>query len=201
MSKTMGLSVNAVAWVFTLLLSTLPPYASVAQEANHRVLGSLFGQVRDASGAAIANASLRLIDRSGTAVSATRTNEAGSYLFASVPIGKYTLKVSVAGFKTFQESVEIQSNAPSCQQCHAATEQTSRKDVVLETGSVTVTSVSEPVYNALLSPTTKGENSHLIDGQLTTLKFFIGPHDAKSALELPLWTVNPRFWNKSKTFH
>jgi|GEM_PF-5830663 len=176
--------VKRLALAFILFLMTISLCLS-AQEREHPVLGSLSGQVQDASGAAVAHASLELINSGGLVVATAQTNESGSYVFVAVPIGKYKLKANVTGFKTFQDSVEI------------GVGQTSRKDVILDIGSCTMTvtvcaSLPEPVYNAVFSPTAKNDNSHLIDGQLTKLKFFIGLHDTKSALKLPLWTVNPK---------
>ena len=61
--------------------------------------GSISGVVTDASGAAIAGASVKL-DSSSTGLSrAAVTSAQGEYLFADLPVGQYTITVTQAGFE------------------------------------------------------------------------------------------------------
>jgi hypothetical protein len=70
--------------------------------------GGIFGVVTDSSGAAIAGASIKL-DSAATGLSrAAITSTQGEYLFVDLPVGKYTLVVSQAGFETHKvELVEV----------------------------------------------------------------------------------------------
>jgi hypothetical protein len=70
--------------------------------------GAITGQVRDTSGATVADAKVTLKDR-GTAVTRGFTTEAiGAYRFPGVPVGTYDLIVEKPGFRTFiREGIEI----------------------------------------------------------------------------------------------
>src|SRR5262245_51294972 len=68
-----------------------------AQGTTSRVLGT----VLDPSGAAVANAAVKLINE-GTQVSfTTNTSEAGAYAFEAVQPGSSELQVEAAGFRRF----------------------------------------------------------------------------------------------------
>src|SRR5258708_19159231 len=60
--------------------------------------GSISGIVTDPSGAAIVNASVRLIQAETNSSQTTNTNEAGRYSFISVQPGVYSLTVAHPGF-------------------------------------------------------------------------------------------------------
>jgi hypothetical protein len=62
-------------------------------------LGSINGDVRDASGAKIPNASLRLVENDTGIVTSTTSNAEGLFNFPSLVIGQYTLTISAKGFK------------------------------------------------------------------------------------------------------
>ncbi|HWY07574.1 MAG TPA: carboxypeptidase regulatory-like domain-containing protein [Candidatus Acidoferrales bacterium] len=62
--------------------------------------GRLSGTVTDASGAAIAAASVRLLDENGTQLASTFTDSSGNYSFSSLPVGNYRLESQRPGFKT-----------------------------------------------------------------------------------------------------
>jgi len=86
--------------------------------------GSLSGQIKDPSGAAIANANVTLINPGNGAERTTRTNSSGEYYFASVPVGSYELSVAVAGFRLFRRAgIAMSINGIA------------RADAVLEVGS------------------------------------------------------------------
>jgi hypothetical protein len=69
--------------------------------------GRLSGAITDASGAAIAAASVRLLDDNGTPLASTVTDSSGNYSFSSLPVGNYRLESQRAGFKT-----NVVSNIP-----------------------------------------------------------------------------------------
>jgi len=62
--------------------------------------GRLSGTITDASGAAIAAASVRLLDENGTPVANTVTDSSGNYFFSSLSVGNYRLESQRPGFKT-----------------------------------------------------------------------------------------------------
>jgi len=58
------------------------------------------GTVKDPSGAVIPGATVELLETATKLARQQNTNEAGQYIFPSVPPGQYELKVSAAGFRT-----------------------------------------------------------------------------------------------------
>src|SRR5215471_12624458 len=78
--------------LFAILLFT--PIASFAQAVS----GDLTGAVSDPSGAAIPSATV-VVTNDATGVKTTIvTNESGVYRFSNLPVGRYTLTASAAGF-------------------------------------------------------------------------------------------------------
>ena len=61
---------------------------------------ALNGTVNDPSGAGIPNATVTATNQATGVQSVTKTDEAGAYLFASLPIGAYRLDVKAAGFQS-----------------------------------------------------------------------------------------------------
>jgi hypothetical protein len=61
---------------------------------------SVRGLVRDPSGAAIPNAALKLVDRATGIEKTTESNVEGSYIFANIPSGTYSLTATAQGFQT-----------------------------------------------------------------------------------------------------
>ena len=62
--------------------------------------GRLSGTITDPSGAAVAAASVRLLDDNGTPLATTVTDGSGNYSFSSLPVGNYRLESQRPGFKT-----------------------------------------------------------------------------------------------------
>ncbi len=95
------LHLKPVNWrLLPLLLITLllMPFG-VAQETT----GGIQGTIKDPSGAVIAGA---MVEVSGTALIGTKkvqTDSNGSYRFAALPSGMYTLSVSATGFRTSKQ--------------------------------------------------------------------------------------------------
>src|SRR5688500_19700789 len=64
----------------------------------------LVGSVADPSGAAIPGAELTLTStRSGTSLS-TVSGSDGGYVFPQIPVGEYALKVTLTGFRQFEQT-------------------------------------------------------------------------------------------------
>ena len=81
---------------FLLLLGLLLPALATAQS----VTGTIFGTVRDATGAAIRATSVVLTETSTGFSRIVATDEGGAYAAPLLATGEYTIRVQVAGFKT-----------------------------------------------------------------------------------------------------
>jgi len=60
--------------------------------------GGLVGTIRDASGAPIAAATVKLTNNDTASVSETKTNGSGDYEFPSVRVGTYSVSAATPGF-------------------------------------------------------------------------------------------------------
>jgi Carboxypeptidase regulatory-like domain/TonB dependent receptor len=103
-----------------------------AAPALAQVNGSVTGVITDSTSAVVTGAQVALTFIDTGVIIRTVTNEAGVYRFPSAPIGRYELRVSAPGFKTFvQQPIVVETN------------QSVRVDAALELGatqeSVTVT--------------------------------------------------------------
>jgi hypothetical protein len=66
--------------------------------------GGISGTVKDSSGAAVKGARITLTNEDTQVVQATRSTSTGTYVFASVPVGTYTLRADSQGFKTYVDT-------------------------------------------------------------------------------------------------
>ncbi len=98
---------------------------------------SLEGSVQDPAGAVVRNAVVRLLDRDGDTVRATRSSAAGAFRFDDVAGGEYILSIEAAGFPARNQSVTLDSA------------EIRKESVTLELGSlrtaVQVTAASAPL--------------------------------------------------------
>ncbi len=104
-SSTIRISViGAALFAATLLVSP----SSFAQSTTS---GDLTGLVSDASGAAVPGATVTALNQ-GTAVqNVLTTSGTGEYHFTNLPVGKYTLAATAAGFATAQiKNIDISLN-------------------------------------------------------------------------------------------
>ena len=87
----------------TLLSRLLMTLAAVALCSSSLVaqqtLGGITGEVTDASGGVIPNASVTVTDEQTSLTRSTKTNGTGLYTFVNLPIGVYTLTYSAAGYE------------------------------------------------------------------------------------------------------
>jgi hypothetical protein len=96
-SKPMALTVGVACLM--LALNFAP--AAFAQGSD---TGSVRGAVMDAQDRPVANAEVTITNADTGYSRSVKTDENGNYGFQSLPVGRYTLKVSTRqGFKTFQE--------------------------------------------------------------------------------------------------
>jgi hypothetical protein len=105
--------------------------AGVAPRLEGQVLyGSIVGNVKDASGAAMPGATVTTTNNETNQSRGTVTNATGSYDFATVQTGTYTVKVSQPGFKSVtRKNVLVTLNSVA------------RVDLVASVGEVTETVV------------------------------------------------------------
>ena len=115
-------------------------------------LATVTGTITDPSGAAVANAGIDLRNSENGAIFKVASSDTGNFTVSQLPVGDYSLTVSVPGFKTFTHA-----------SFHLDAGQTVREDVLLQVGqateSVTVqenssllqTESSELVHNVTLT--------------------------------------------------
>jgi hypothetical protein len=98
------------------------PSLAYAQAAN----GTLLGNVRDESGAAVPGATISATEVQTNISRSTVSNETGYYIFTNLPPGVYRVEGELQGFKKFQrDGVEVRVNT------------TVRVDVPLAVGALT----------------------------------------------------------------
>jgi hypothetical protein len=132
---------------FLLAFSTLIlPLTQFGQAVS----GTIYGPAHDASGAAIAGAKVTVVHVNTSYSRSQSTTSAGEFLFASLPLGQYTLTVEQGGFDQFVEQGII-----------LQVDQQVRVEVALRVGRVSekVTVMAEaPLVNTL-----NGESSQVIE--------------------------------------
>src|SRR5947208_3108320 len=83
-----------------LVVLSLTIFLSCAHLSAQSTFGTVLGGVRDASGAAIASALLKLTELDENTTSTATSNEVGLYEFLNVRPGRYKITVDKAGFAT-----------------------------------------------------------------------------------------------------
>ena len=143
------------AFLFVFALMSLSSLEAGAQT----VYGSMAGVVTDPSGAVVAGAKVQAKNEQTGAISETVTSGSGVYRFPELPLGRYTVTVTAAGFAATQLTgigVQIQS--------------TSAVDIGLKPGGATTT-----VTVSANAPMLQTETSDI--GQVV---------DTRQILDLPL---------------
>src|SRR3989442_13531706 len=80
-----------------------------AQLGFGQTFGSISGETRDSSGAIVAGAAVTLVNSGTNATRTVATNDAGEYVFPSLPPGMYTVKAEKTGFKSIvRNQIELQ---------------------------------------------------------------------------------------------
>lgn len=110
------------------------------------------GRVADPSGAVIRDCSVTLTRLQTGGALTTQTNETGTFVFPSVPVGTYTLKVVKEGFKVYKLS-----------DFRVTVEQRATLDVQLELGSVAQIVIVEAGGSAPLLEPASNELGTLIE--------------------------------------
>ncbi len=140
--------------IFIALLALATPASTLAQQ----VFGNIFGTVTDASGSAVPNATVTIVDESKDTRSDVKTNDSGNYTKGQLIPGSYSVEVSATGFtKAIQRNIIVQ------------VDQAARVDVALQVGATT-----ETVEVSAAPPTLQADRA---DVQTT--------FSAKQLIELP----------------
>jgi len=90
--------------------------------------GVVIGEVRDASGGLVRDAKVRLTNTAENAIREAATDAFGNYEFQNVKAGPYSIRVSVAGFRSFNATDLV-----------LVARQTLRVDAVMQVGEVSQT--------------------------------------------------------------
>jgi hypothetical protein len=132
-------NLRAPVWVFVLLLLVPVAWGSVG--------GSISGLVTDSTGAVIVGAEVVALNVDTGIRQAFKTDSAGFYSFATLPIGHYQIEVRQIGFKEFRKTgLVIDANSAL------------KVDATLEVGTVTQeVSVSATAVQVETNSTQMGE--------------------------------------------
>jgi carboxypeptidase family protein/TonB-dependent receptor-like protein len=132
--KMMRQFMRVSAPLAALLIALALPPAAHAQV----LYGSIVGNVKDKSDAAVTGATVKIINKETNQTRETATSTDGSFNFSTVQTGRYEITITKAGFKTYTRSgIEVTLN------------NVTRSDISLEVGNVSET-VSITAEGALL---------------------------------------------------
>ena len=93
------------------LFSLCAPLGFTTTTQAQQTLGGITGTVTDTTGAVVPGAMVTLVGDQTNLTRTQTTTDAGSYLFANLPIGTYTLTFSHEGFETQNiPSITVQAN-------------------------------------------------------------------------------------------
>ncbi len=124
MTKLMG--DKRVIWVLGFLVVGIA--ISIPRASAQILYGSLVGTVTDPSGAAVPQATVRIVSEETGAARVAETNSRGGYSFPSVPAGMYDVTVAKQGFRKYTfTAVKVQID------------QVARVDAALQLGAVSQT--------------------------------------------------------------
>jgi hypothetical protein len=68
------------------------------------VTGAISGTVQDASGAALSNTDIKLVNAATRVQRSSRSNDSGDFVITGVDPGQYRIQIQAAGFKTYEKS-------------------------------------------------------------------------------------------------
>ena len=133
--------------VALLCVFALCPASLHAQSASGT---SISGIVTDSSGAVVAGAAVKLVDKATNTPRNGVTNDAGRYFFAEVPSGEYELSVSKTGFRITKTIVTASVGIP------LTVDLKLELGSVAETVEVTATNAELQTMNATVGNTVSG---------------------------------------------
>jgi hypothetical protein len=84
-------------WLAVLAFALAAPALVFAQGSG---TGNLGGQVKDESGGVLPGVSVEATSQERNTVRTATTDAQGRYLFAALPLGRYSVKAMLSGFET-----------------------------------------------------------------------------------------------------
>ncbi len=90
----------AFALFLAVLLTSLPLFAQ-------KITGDISGTVQDSTGAVVKDATITAKNIGTGETRSAKSSDAGFYRIVELPPGKYTVTVSVKGFKTATRAAEV----------------------------------------------------------------------------------------------
>jgi len=149
-------------WGALALLLVASTLAAPARLEAQVLYGSIVGNVKDASGAAVPQAVVTITNKETNQSREGTTDSTGDYTFLDVQTGTYAIKVSKTGFKTYERTtVTVTLNT------------TTRLDATLEVGSVTE-SVTVTAEAAALQTDTSEVHADVAATELANLPVPLG---------------------------
>ncbi|MCM3879599.1 MAG: carboxypeptidase-like regulatory domain-containing protein [Vicinamibacterales bacterium] len=146
-----------------ILPSVLAWLVFVYAPAGAQTLGTITGEVKDASGAIIPGATVTATNTGTNAAREMPSNGAGVYTFAALPPGPYVVKAELQGFKTAQQPIELH------------VEQTVRVNFTMEVGelaeSMVVSAVAPLITTENATVGTVIENRRIVELPLNGRNF------------------------------
>ena len=98
---------QALAAMLVAVLVTAP------HAANAQILGGISGTVVDESGAAVAGATVTIVDSQGKTRPAASTDAIGIFSVAGVPLGRYKIQVVKTQFQVSRVDFDLTDNVPA----------------------------------------------------------------------------------------
>src|SRR5258708_5963098 len=138
--------------------------------------GAISGRVTDASGAAVPNAEVRLVNQATNDARALMTRDAGDYIFPDVQPGTFKLIVKANGFKQYERT-----------DLHLSSSDNISADMQLQIGAIT--EKVEVIAQGSMIQLTSADRSALIDSKQITDLMARG-RDVMSLLQLMPGVVN-----------
>ncbi|MGA2904827.1 MAG: TonB-dependent receptor [Candidatus Korobacteraceae bacterium] len=137
--RTGGHSLRLLVFVFLIALFSIDLWAGVD--------GAVAGTVKDPSGAVVRSAMVKATNVSTGVQQQVSTNDVGFYSFPDLPVGRYDISITKAGFKLYRRAgIAIDANSSVV------------VDVILEVGEPTeAITVNETAVHAETSDTQLGE--------------------------------------------
>src|ERR1700722_7868951 len=90
--------------LLAFLLFVLALHFGFSRLAFAAVGGSISGTVKDPSGAVVPKATVTATNTDTGVKQVAKTNDAGTYSFPTLPVGRYDIDVAVDGFKPYRRS-------------------------------------------------------------------------------------------------
>ena len=144
-------------------ITTVLVWLLMCAPGTAQTLGTITGDVKDASGAVIPGATVTAQNSSTNAMREMQSNAAGAYSFAALPPGPYVVRVELQGFRTVTQGVELH------------VEQTVRVNFTLEIGTLAetteVTGVAPLITTENATVGTVIENRRIIELPLNGRNF------------------------------